>query len=636
MRTIAAVALSTILAGPAAAQSFNQFLGFGDSSIDSGYFKYTNRENGTEPRYVTARANGGSITPSAGLMNSQYLASAFGLTAIPVSAPGGGSNYAVSGARIDQPNLGGGSSPSIVQQINTYLAANGGRANPDALYLISGGANDLAAFTALSGPAFTAAITPIAADFVQTITRLSQAGARYIVVPNYAGSAVRATNLSQGIWNALSNNGVNFIPADANAMRLAILADPARFGFTSVTPQVLGSAVQTASCHTPNGFNNANTAGYGLYCIPSTTPAGAGANATAYLNSANSLQTSLYSDDQHFSPAGQKIQADYVYSLIVAPSQISFLAENAIQVRRGITLGIEQQLDITLRRQTPGFNIWFNGDLSSLKLDNYPGFPGDPSTPIAGTLGASYSFNGNSLVGAAVTLGSQDPSFASGGGFKQQEVAATLFGAARNGPFWGNAILSYGWLHYDVNRIVPLGISFDSNSAKTRGSDISFAGLAGYDFHHGAVTHGPVAGVEVQTVSIGSFTETGSFTSLAFSGIGRTSVVSALGYRAAIDYGIWRPFAQATWNHEFDNTADRTVTATLTSVTAPSYRLPIVQLGKDWASAAIGTTVTVGRDWTGLAALNAQLGQDGTVNYGGRLGLNYAFYAAAPARLITK
>jgi outer membrane lipase/esterase len=89
------------------------------------------------------------------------------------------------------------------------------------------------------------------------------------------------------------------------------------------------------------------------------------------------------------------------------------------------------------------------------------------------------------------------------------------------------------------------------------------------------------------------------------------------------------------WNHEFDNTANRTVTASLTTLAAPSYSLPIVQLGRDWASAVVGTTVTITRDWTGLAAFNAQLGQNGTTNFGGRLGINYAFNSPA-APLMTK
>ncbi len=89
-------------------------------------------------------------------------------------------------------------------------------------------------------------------------------------------------------------------------------------------------------------------------------------------------------------------------------------------------------------------------------------------------------------------------------------------------------------------------------------------------------------------------------------------------------WGIWKPFAQATYNHEFDS-LDHEVTATLTTLAAPSYSMPMVRLGRDWASATLGSTVDLGSDLTGLAAFTAQLGQTGATNYGGRLGINFAF-----------
>jgi outer membrane lipase/esterase len=81
-----------------------------------------------------------------------------------------------------------------------------------------------------------------------------------------------------------------------------------------------------------------------------------------------------------------------------------------------------------------------------------------------------------------------------------------------------------------------------------------------------------------------------------------------------------------TYNHEFDR-LDREVTATLTSMVAPSYSLPMVRLGRDWASATLGSTVDLGPDLTGLVAFTAQLGQAHSTSYGGRIGINYAFNA---------
>jgi outer membrane lipase/esterase len=84
---IACTSLSAAEAGP-----FNQFVGFGDSSIDTGWY-FTHRYN-TNPAiqalYNTALANGGGVaTTPGGTINSAILASLFGLTAIPVGEPGG-------------------------------------------------------------------------------------------------------------------------------------------------------------------------------------------------------------------------------------------------------------------------------------------------------------------------------------------------------------------------------------------------------------------------------------------------------------------------------------------------------------------------------------------------------------------
>ena len=96
---IASVALVSVCS-TAFAQSFNQFIGFGDSTIDSGWFLTHRISNDAslESLYRASAAVGGGIpTGPGGPMNSQVLASLFGLTAIPVGEPGG-TNFAAGGA----------------------------------------------------------------------------------------------------------------------------------------------------------------------------------------------------------------------------------------------------------------------------------------------------------------------------------------------------------------------------------------------------------------------------------------------------------------------------------------------------------------------------------------------------------
>src|SRR5215467_13411253 len=105
------LALGIVWASQAAADPFNQFISFGDSTADSGWWSgalkgqcdgapspCTTGSSAKDKLISNAIANGGTGAPvGVGLMNTQILASAFGVIAIPANQPGG-TNYAISGA----------------------------------------------------------------------------------------------------------------------------------------------------------------------------------------------------------------------------------------------------------------------------------------------------------------------------------------------------------------------------------------------------------------------------------------------------------------------------------------------------------------------------------------------------------
>jgi outer membrane lipase/esterase len=649
-----AVVLSFILAvasSRAQAQSFNQFVGFGDSTIDSGYFR--GLPAGTNPGggpnfnalWPDALAHGaGKPTTSPGLMNSEALAAMFGLTALPSNQ--GGTNFATSGAKNVTVNTGatGGFTAAIptTVQISTYLAGNGGHANSNALYLISSGANDVAHAVGNEGkpPANpTAYVIGAANDLAAAVAGLQAAGGRFIVVPDLpfsfpmnqaaddaatrqAKAANRQARLdySMALWSGLAARGVNFIPADINAVRLAIQDNPASFGF-----QFTGSGANQTACSKPNNVDGA----WSLLC--SSDP-----KAPSKFVSSDADRTHLFADDTHLTTAGQKIFADYYYSLIVAPSQISFLAEVPLKTRAGVINAIRNQIPLSQdHRGSTGFNGWVTGDLSFLKMDNYPGFPGDPGKPVGVTGGFDFRLANSWLVGAALSVGTTKQSFTTTGNFTQDAIAASLYAAYRDGPFWGDIVATTGTLRSDVNRSVPIGITVQPNSGNTGGNNISLALEGGYKFLSGPFTHGPVVGITLQRVHVNAFTETGSFTSLAFGEQKRNSAVSELGYQASLDAGMFRPFAKAMWNHELANT-DRQVTAFLTTITAPGFSLPAVVVGKDWGTASVGTTAKISSDVTGLVAFVGQFAQNSVANYGVQVGLNVALGQSSSANTPVK
>jgi len=150
------------------------------------------------------------------------------------------------------------------------------------------------------------------------------------------------------------------------------------------------------------------------------------------------------------------------------------------------------------------------------------------------------------------------------------------------------------------------------------------------------LTHGPVVGIVLQQVHIDGFTEfnPAGITALSFGSQRRDSAVTEFGYQASLTFGMWQPYVKAVWNHELvDN--DRTVTALLTSIAAPSYSLPAVDLGHDWGTGTLGLRVKLNASASAYAAFIAQVGQDSAAIYGGQVGLNVAFNWA-PAPVVAK
>ena len=627
-------------ATPARAQVSGIFF-FGDSNSDSGRYLFLPQVVGNPATFATA----GGYTTNPGPMWTVALGSFFGLPVTPSDSPTGGNSFAAGGARVtfQDPAT---NAWSTASQIAAYLASTGGVANPNALYVYSIGVNDLKPGTTgglgniVTPPNFSA-ITTLGQQAASQVAGLAAAGARYILVPNTISIASPAAGVASGfgfnsdivesrafydqtLWGTLAASGVRFIPADFNSVYNYVLLNPAPFGIanTNVNTPACGATTPAPNCGPAN------------YVVP------------------NAPQTFFYADGPasstgggHLASAMQQVEADYYYSLIVAPSEISFLAEAPIQTRLGVVNAINNQ--IPLSYSTPGaFHGWVSGDVSWLKMtNNVSGFPNDPGTPVAATAGFDYALTPDWLVGAAFSGLTTTQSFSLGGHFTQTEYAVSLYTAWRHYALWADAIATWGTLQDTVDRQIPLGITTQSNQASTNGNNVSFAVETGYNFttSFGApvapglsykapvaqpllLTHGPVVGVILQQVYVNGFTETnqsGAPTALSFGSQTRNSAISELGYQASLTYGIWQPYAKVVWDHEWAD-LNRQVTAALTSIVAPGFTMPAVILGRDWATATVGTRVKLGDRLSGYAAVIAALGQNNVTTYGGQIGLNYA------------
>jgi phospholipase/lecithinase/hemolysin len=323
-------AASTLSAAAGDAATFDAFIGFGDSEIDSGWWAgalngqcgpvtspcETGDTVNSDPKIAAAIANGGTGTAvGVGLMNSQIIAAHYGVTALPANQPGG-TNYAISGtmdARVGSapgiananpnPNL-----PSTVEQIKTYLTPSG-HADPNALYVISSGGNDVTyASNNISGTtAQESFLSGQAAALTTEIDTLQVDGAKTIVVYGLKSSSTLAMYYTSTLFSDLDTAGVDFIAANILGLVQTVQADPSAYGLLTDAPGIAGDSNTPSAC-----VAGAGATGWGQRCANTTTPS----TEYAHLRDADAEQTSLYSDDEHFSSAGQLIEANYVIGLI--------------------------------------------------------------------------------------------------------------------------------------------------------------------------------------------------------------------------------------------------------------------------------------------------------------------------------
>nr|WP_228038127.1 SGNH/GDSL hydrolase family protein [Nodosilinea sp. LEGE 06152] len=238
--------------------SFNSLTVFGDSLSDPGnLFGLT----GFFPPfpYSQGRFSNGDLWVD-------YLSDDIGLEPAQVQ------NFAVGGATTGRDNgldplissLTGTevNLPGLLDEVDSYLSSLGsGSANPDGLYVVWAGANDL--FNLPSDPA---AIPAFLANSVQNIAtaigNLAARGADTFLVPNLPnlgltprtlgdGTSQQATALSLGFNTGLANAltaleqtlPIDIIPVDLFGLTNEIIGAPAEFGFTNVTDALLNQGL---------------------------------------------------------------------------------------------------------------------------------------------------------------------------------------------------------------------------------------------------------------------------------------------------------------------------------------------------------------------------------------------------------
>ena len=232
--------------------AFSTLYAFGDSLSDNG-----NLAAGLHTTFPNPPSFNNSFTN--GPVAVQLLAESLGLTAnasLWLTAPSvpAGTNYAVGGATSAAFAVGGSMGINLPQQVGAYSAFVSDHADPNALYVVMIGGNDVRN-AALQGTG-AGAITDGVDTEVTEISTLADEGAKHFlgvnvpnvgIIPEFAqenpGLAAEATTFSQLYDTDLAAQlqtleltpGTNLTDFDLFGFNANILADAAAHGFTNTT-----------------------------------------------------------------------------------------------------------------------------------------------------------------------------------------------------------------------------------------------------------------------------------------------------------------------------------------------------------------------------------------------------------------
>lgn len=295
-RILAALAAGLLLAPAGArAAAYDALYVFGDSLSDRGNLAETGYIQMLAGQPVTANypnppSNHDSFTN--GPVALSLVANRLGLAADPSlwvtgfhdihNLFGGlaytpGTNYAVAGATSALQAVGGPSNINLPQQLSAYAAASGGVADPNALYAVLIGGNDVRN-AALQGTGATAIPTGVGTE-VSAVASLVAAGARNLLVINVSDvglipeftqdhptldasahtlSAAYNTQLKVGLLSLVLPTGTALFQFDLASFNDAVLANAAALGFTNTTDRCYVATPLSATTNAACGTNAEN------------------------------------------------------------------------------------------------------------------------------------------------------------------------------------------------------------------------------------------------------------------------------------------------------------------------------------------------------------------------------------------
>jgi len=578
------LAISLSMAGLAHAELYSSVTFFGDSLTDGGYFspitqgKLGIKESGqftTNPDNVWARS----------------FAEQLGTTAVPIVYLGNqaGNNYAIGGARAGKDIVNtdfGVNVPvaSVNTQVNGYLANK--KVDPNGMYVVWGGANDLLAAAANPANAINT-ISSAAGSQVAAIKALKDNGANYILVPNipdigltptaiaagagFQSSGTMLANLyNQTMYSGAVATGANIIPLDTFSLLQQVAANPKAYGFTNMTQK---------ACNTSSS----------LLC----------GSSNLVVPDAN--ESYFFADGIHPSGRAHQMIADYASAVVTAPSLIGVLPHIATTAGLATSERLQSHINqIQSSEQKPARKLWATGDFENQDI---AGFEGDSNTQVLLGVDFAHPNSAHAVTGLYGNITQKD--FENSGvrtGLSNIDLEEVGFGVYHSntldklGGVQINGAVGFGNLDVDVTRAVTLGGNkqeFNSNADGKR----YYANLqAGYPMQFSSLAITPYIGATASRVRLDALKEQEmSGIAMQFDEQKYTTTYGKLGVKANHNLGdSLNVFGDVHYQKQLSDNREA-ASARLNTIANISFDTPMVQTDDDNFGMTLGVSKSFGQ-----------------------------------------
>jgi outer membrane autotransporter protein len=205
------------------------------------------------------------------------------------------------------------------------------------------------------------------------------------------------------------------------------------------------------------------------------------------------------------------------------------------------------------------WGVWVSGWGDFVNVDDDSFAKGYEFTTGGVTLGIDYRLTDHLALGlfgsyahswTDLRPGNIDVNTGGGG------LYATYFGRGfSEGTFYLNGAVFGGYNSYNTSRQALLGAA----TGNSDGAEFNTFIGAGYDFHFGNLTIGPLAALQYTYVSLNGFTEQASLVPLQIHSDSQDSLRTDFGLRASYSWHVGRvsliPSVTAAWEHEYKYSA---------------------------------------------------------------------------------